>query len=123
MDFMIVNDKECPYFQIELAGQFDLQDLESCYVEILNHPNWVVGLDILWDARKCTFAHLGKDNLHAITGMTSKYKEQRGEGRAAWVVGRDIDFGISRMFELLSKDTVIFDFHVFKTIQEAQDYL
>ena len=123
MNFLITIDKKLPYFQINLSGQFDLHDLEKCYVTIFDHPDWAPGLHILWNAKGCTFEHLDTDDLHAISDMTSQYKQQRGEGRAAWVVSRDIDFGISRMFEMLSKRDVIFDFCVFKTIPEAQDFL
>ena len=121
MNFKIIKDKELPYFQIELSGQFDLQDLERCYLKIINHPDWDTALNILWDARKCTFEHLSNDDLYAIGDMTNKYREQRGDGLAAWVVSRDIDYGISRMFEILNENKVIFNFCVFKTIQEAQD--
>jgi len=123
MNFKIIKDKELPYFKIELSGQFDLQDLEMCYLKIINHPDWDTALNILWNARKCTFEHLNNGDLSAISDMTNKYREQRGDGLAAWVVSRDIDFGISRMFEILNENKVIFSFRVFKTMQEAQDYI
>ncbi|OGQ96397.1 MAG: hypothetical protein A2521_09270 [Deltaproteobacteria bacterium RIFOXYD12_FULL_57_12] len=121
MDFKIIKQNELPYYQVELSLKFNLQDLEKCYLEIINHPNWVPGLNIIWDARKCTFDHLRAVELNAIAEMTAKYKEQRGAGLATWVVGRDVDFGIARMFQMLSEDKVIFEFCVFRTIQEAQD--
>ncbi|MDY6792097.1 MAG: hypothetical protein SWH54_12590 [Thermodesulfobacteriota bacterium] len=92
-------------------------------MKIIKHPNWDVALDILWDVRKCTLDHLNNDDLLAIGHMTNKYRKQRGNGLAAWVVSRDIDFGISRMFEMLNENKVIFNFSVFKTIQKAQDHL
>lgn len=123
MNFKINKDKELPYFQIELSGPFDLQDLERCYVKFINHPEWDIAHNILWDAGKCTFEHLSNDDLFAIGDMTNKYREQRGNGLAAWVVSRDIDFGISRMFEMLNENKVIFNFCVFKTIQKARNYI
>ena len=123
MDFNITKDNELPYYQIELSGQFDLQDLERCYREMINHPNWVSGLNILWDARECDVDHLQSDDLEDIGKMTTKYRGQRGAGSAAWVVSRDIDFGIARMFEMLNKSKVIFTFCVFNTISEAQKYV
>lgn len=123
MDCTIVHETAVPYYHIELSGQFELDDLERCYVEILQHPDWVPGLDILWDAQKCTFQHLQRDELDAIANMTEKYREQRGAGRAAWVVSTDIDFGISRMFENMNQRKVVFDFSVFMTLPEAKEYL
>lgn len=111
------------YFMIKLSGRFDVRDLESCYVNMLDHDNWKTGTNVLWDATECTFDHLDTRDVRRIGEMTAKYREKRGHGKAAWVVGRAVDFGVSRMFELLNKGKVVFDFRVFKSIEEAREWI
>ncbi|MBU0731196.1 MAG: hypothetical protein KKE17_02360 [Proteobacteria bacterium] len=123
MDYKIAKHTDRPYYQIEISGRFDVPDLENCYMEIINYPGWAPGMDILWDARECTFEHLTNDDLSSIGDMTAKYQELRGKGLAAWVVQRDVDFGISRMFEMLTEGKVIFNFKVFKTMDAAKNFL
>lgn len=123
MDYTISVNRNLSFFMIALSGRFDVRDLETCYLDMLDHANWKTGADVLWDATDCTFDHLGARDVRAIGEMTEKYREQRGNGKAAWVVGRDVDFGISRMFELLNKEKVVFDFRVFKTVEEAKEWI
>jgi len=121
MEYTINTDDHL--FLIKLSGRFELRDLESCYKDMLAHDRWKTGTNVLWDATECTFEHLGTKDVRLIGEMTVKYKEKRGNGKAAWVVSRDVDYGISRMFELLNKGKVVFDFHVFKSIEEARVWI
>jgi len=122
LKYQITKESDVPYFFVSLSGPFELSDLERCYVEIISHPGWIPGFDIIWDARECTFEHLSGEDLNLIGYMTLRYKEKRGKGRAAWVVGREIDFAVSRMFGMFNEDRVVFDFRVFRTLDDAKDY-
>jgi hypothetical protein len=52
MEYRINFDERQQHFTIVLSGPFDCQGLEKCYQEILSHPNWQTGGDILWDVRQ-----------------------------------------------------------------------
>ncbi|MHB8789986.1 MAG: hypothetical protein ACYDBT_08920 [Desulfobulbaceae bacterium] len=123
MKYDIIKEDTAPYFLIRLSGPFDVHDLESCYVEVINNPKWISGTDIIWDAQQCTFDHLSSEDMNVIGYMTIKYKDKRGNGNAAWVVSRDIDFAISRMFWMFNEDKVVFDFRVFRDIETAKKFI
>ena len=123
MTFKIWDDAVEPYFHVELWGPLNVRDLEDCYKQIFNHPNWKTGANILWDARGGTFDHINDYDLEAISDMTCRYKDQGGRGRVAWVVARTVDFGVSRMFEMMNDGKIIFHFEVFRTLAAAQEFL
>jgi hypothetical protein len=123
MEYQINFDSETPYLQITLLGIFNMTDLESCYKEFLQNPNWKCGTDILWDCTKCDLEHLSSNDMKGIGLMTEKYKERRGPGKAAWVVGKEVDFGLARMFEIINEGKVIFNFRVFRTIEKGRNWV
>lgn len=123
MEYQVFKNEGQNYFTVVLSGQFDPYDLEKCYLELIHHPHWQVGGDILWDVRQCTSDHLDSPDIRAIAMILNKYREQRGRGRAAWLVSRDMDFGMSRMFEMMNENTVVFQFRVFRNQEEAEQYL
>lgn len=122
MDYEITREQANPYYLIRLTGAFDLQDLEKCYVKLINHPQWQPNTNVIWDARECTFEHLKGEDLNRVGTMTLKYSKKRGKGKAAWVVGREIDFAISRMFAMFNEDRVVFSFRVFRELDAARKF-
>ena len=123
MEYKIRKEDHLPYYLIQLSGAFSIKDLESCYVEVIDHPQWQPDTDVIWDAQECTFDHLSGEDLNLIGSMTLKYKDKRGKGKAAWVVGREIDFAISRMFAMFNEERVVFNFRVFRDIESAQKFV
>lgn len=111
------------YLTISLYEKFNLDSLESCYQEMLDWDMWKPGIDIIWDCRQCSLSGLDQKGLEDIGKMTAKYEKIRGPGRAAWVVEKDVDFGISRMFEMGTAENLIFNFHVFRSLEAAENWL
>ena len=123
MEYRISFDAGPPYLLIALTGDFDVRTLEECYREFLAHPSWKPGMDILWDCRRCSLISLDADGMKVIGKMTEKYREKRGPGKAAWVVEKDVDFGLSRMFEIINEGKIIFNFRVFRSMEAARDWI
>jgi hypothetical protein len=123
MEYRIRIDAGLPYLLIELTGDFDVRALEKCYREFLSHPSWKTGMDILWDCRRCSLVSLAESDMRIIGKMTEKYRDARGAGKAAWVVGKDVDFGLSRMFEIINEEKVVFQFRVFRSLAQARDWI
>ncbi len=123
MKYEIDSNPALPYLKITLTGALDISALERCYQEFLGSPNWRPGTHILWDVRNCSLKELHTEDMHRIADMTLLYRQQRGQGKAAWVVSRELDFGISRMFDALNEGHVVFLFKVFQTIAEAEGWL
>lgn len=121
MKFQIVYDEKTSSFRINLSGKFNAADLETCYQAIFKQPKWQKGSNILWDAQKSTFEHLKHFDMTSIAAMTNKYGDKRGNGIAAWVMGREVDYGIGRMFEIINENKVVYDFRLFKTIADAEE--
>lgn len=123
MKYDISSDHNRSIFMITLTGKFDINDLEECYQTFLDHPEWQPGTDILWDTRKCMSDHLTAVDIQLIGKMTNKYKERRGPGLAAWVVDREVDFGLGRMFEMINEGKTVYDFKVFRKFSEAEEWI
>ena len=87
------------------------------------HPDWAPGLEILVDCSKSDLSGLSAADVRNASEAVVVLGEQFGTGRAAMVVGRDVDFGMVRMWELLTADKVPFEFCVFRNLAEACEWL
>ena len=50
-------------------------------------------------------------------------RPERGKGKSAIVVTRNVDYGIARMFELINENRFKFNFMIFKAMDEAIQWL
>lgn len=48
---------------------------------------------------------------------------QSGENKAALIVSQDIDYGMSRMYQILMEDITPGEISVFKNIDEAEEWI
>ena len=53
--------------------------------------------------------------------MTAKYEDRRGNGKIVQVVSREVDFGVSRKFEIINERKFGFDFQLFKSTGEDEN--
>ncbi len=125
MHYQIVKGGDIPYFIIELYGEFNIKAFEKCLIELFIHPQWRLDLDVLYDAQNCTLGHLSKEDINELNRMTNKFRDKTGRGKVAWVVnhGREVDMGVSRMYQLMFNDTVTYDLQVFKSIGDAHFWI
>ena len=56
-------------------------------------------LNILWDLRQGTAVNLTYDHLGLIVDYVAKFSEKRKRGKTAFVVLRDVDYGIFRTMD------------------------
>jgi hypothetical protein len=57
--------------------------------------------NVVWDFREGTLVALSSKEIESIAELTSALSKNRTVGKTAGIVARDVDFGISRMFQSL----------------------
>jgi hypothetical protein len=81
-------------------------------------------LNLLWDLTAADISEMEKHQMEEIISTAKKYAHLRPGGKTAIVTTRAVDYGISRMFEILAeiKNHPI-RHHVFYDIKEAKNWL
>lgn len=78
------------------TGASDFTELTSTIRDFYGE----IGPALLWDLREGTIASLTTDELRTVSRLAS---ERRSDGSTAYVVGTDVDYGMLRMYEVISE--------------------
>lgn len=110
----------------ELSGEIVSQEIIDDCLHIPNHPDFQKNMHSLWDFRMASLASLTQSNLYAIKNGVSHSQnvKLRDTGiKIAYVVSRDLEYGISRMMEamFISDQKVLR--HTFRSLSEALEWV
>ena len=87
-------------FEVTTSGDAILQGYYDFTKAVLEHDEWKPGGLILLDHTKLNTGPLTVDDVQAIAIISGQYSEQLGTARVAIVVARDLDYGMTRMWQV-----------------------
>ena len=106
-----------------IGGRFDFARYQDLMERILDDPRFVPSMHMFWDFTKSTLIDLSTDDFASIKSYIQKNAERRGSGyRAVFLVSKEVDFGLSRMYQTISEDLPV-TFEVFKDRDKAMDWI
>jgi hypothetical protein len=106
-----------------LTGRVSPEELADVLRDVYQLPNFRPEAEVLCDLRQ---ADLGEFSRAAIKGVAQFVSGHRGAppgARTAIVVGRDLGFGLARMYEQLVEAESSTDIMVFREMDEALAWL
>jgi hypothetical protein len=107
--------------RIRLLGRLDrdtiLGALEACVAD----PRYASGMGRLWDFTEADLSQLDSDTVREMAQYTLKFPPGIGDVKVALVTARNLDYGLSRMFEMSSRAAT--PIRVFRAMDEAVAWL
>ena len=94
-------------FEVTTSGDAILQGYYDFTKAVLEHDEWKPGGLILLDHTKLNTGPLTVDDVQAIAIISGQYSEQLGTAKVAIVVDRDLDYGMTRMWQVLVENQTI----------------
>lgn len=82
---------------LTLSGVIDGALFVRAMDAIYRHPDWQPGFSALWDARDIRELLIDPADVASVTNVMTRLEPLMGEGRAAFVVPREIDYAIARL--------------------------
>lgn len=120
MKYEFFMDKDRNLLLERLEGEITFQNLRDAIQESFQHPDWRKDQNVLCDLREATLA-ISSDEMSSIV---RSYSPDDQASKLAMIVSRDLEFGMSRMFEIISEDTTIWkEYKIFSDITEAKQWL
>ena len=123
MDYQLSYENDFCYFRVKASGVAEVMEIQSMVEGILNHPDWIKGGDSLLDFSEMTFAALDTDEIVQLSSMIRALSDALGSGKAAMVMNQDIDFGLARMWQMMTEHHVEFSIDVFTSVEDAHSFL
>lgn len=121
ISYEIIPDKKLVVNTVK--GRFDFDGYQNLMERILDDPRFVPSMHMLWDFTTSTLIDLSNDDFEGIKSYIQKNSKRRGSGyRAAFVVTKEVDFGLSRMYQMISEDLPV-TFEVFRDFKEAMAWI
>jgi hypothetical protein len=90
--------------------------------DVYSRENFSHAQHALWDFRNCT-SDISSDEMENIIIYVRKFRKGPGGGKVALVVSKDADFGLARMYGLLSEYQVDRKLMVFRDYDQALKWL
>ncbi len=107
---------------VTLSGTVDRADfigaMETCY----RHPGWQPGFTALWNAQGIRQLLLDPTDVEAVVAAMAALEPLMGEGRAAFVVPRDVDYLIARLL-IIRGGSTLRERRTFNSLAEAKAWL
>jgi len=104
-------------------GMLDIDELTVQLREIYSSQEYDPDMDVVWDLREADFSAIKASEVKSFMEFVRKHWGVGGKSRAALVVSRDLDYGLSRMYEILMEGATTSTITVFKNIDEAKQWI
>jgi len=119
MSHTFVIDTENNILRESFTGIVDLNALTEANTSIISDPRFKKGLNFLTDLRGTNIAMGYKEmSMHVWKLLDLGVKKQ------AFIVSRDIEFAISRMFEMLADEKVHYEeVRIFREVEDGLAWL
>lgn len=116
-------NKEADLRTHKVTGTLSLNELLAKLDEIYSIPDFEPDMNVLWDLKDADLASFSTDDIHKVRDFVGHKWGTGGTSRAALVVSRDIDFGLSRMYEVSLESITTSKLQVFRDMDKALAWL
>ena len=106
---------------IKLSGLLTKKDIAYAFDLCVSDDKYRKGMARLWDFRDADLSSFDYESVVEMSEYSLKYPPGIGDVKVAFVTQRDLEFGLSRVFESVSPAKT--PISVFRSIDEAEDWL
>ncbi len=109
------------YFEVKTFGDANPEGFRKYRDDLLAHEKWTPGTALLLDHSELNSGPLTVDDIHKIA--SESVEARLGHVRTAVVVGRNLEFGLTRMWEVFVDGKWDVDVRVFRSRDEGISWL
>ena len=114
-------DKEKNIAYIKLSGQLSQKEILSAFDLAVADNRYREGMGRLWDFRDADLSSLKSETVLEMAQYSLNFPSGINDVKVAFLVSRDFEYGLSRMFELSSNSKT--PINVFRTMDEAEKWM
>ena len=119
---MIRMNKDYNIAVIRVAGTPTLEDIKDTVVELHEHQDHTPNMKELWDIREASLEKFNAPELESLAYFLGN-RMDRAANKVALVVGRDLEYGVARMWDVYASHPAPQDRQIFKDMDEAFNWL
>ncbi len=97
MEISTLIDKERNVRSHKVKGLISVRDLKEKLLAFYMSPDYDPDMNALWDLREADFSSVTSAEVESLMEMVKEHWGQGGKSKAALIVSKDLDYGLSRM--------------------------
>jgi hypothetical protein len=114
-------DEEKKIAYIKLSGRLSKEAILSVFDLAVSDKRYKNGMSRLWDFRDADLSTLDVMTIVDMAQYSIKFPPGINNVKVAFVTNRDLEYGLSRMFEMSSNAKT--PIKVFRTMAEAEEWM
>ena len=119
MDLRIDEEKNIAY--IKLSGLLSKKVILSAFDLTVSDKRYKNGMGRLWDFRDAELSSLDSETITEMAQYSLRFPQGINDVKVAFVTSKDLEYGLSRMFEMSSK--AMTPIRVFRAMDEAEKWM
>ncbi len=92
------------FLHVKTHGDAELKGFVDMVADILSHPKWAKDGAIFIDHSDLNSGPLTINDIYSIAEKVGLVRERFGRARVAFLVARNLEFGLIRMWETIASD-------------------
>ena len=106
---------------IKLSGLLSQEVILRAFDSTVSDKRYKKGMGRLWDFRDADLSSLGSETIAAMAQYSLKFPAGINDVKVAFVTSTDLEYGLSRMFEMLSNART--PICVFRAMDQAENWM
>jgi len=123
MDISAEIDKQKNIRWHVVRGRIDVRELAEYLKGIYASSDSNSEMNVFWDLQKADFSSVSSDDVRTFMAYVGKIWGKGGKSKAALVVSNDLDFGLSRMYQIMMEGATSSAIEVFKDKKRAKEWI
>lgn len=119
MDIQIDKEKNIAF--IKLAGQLSRKIILDAFDFTVSDKRYKSGMGRIWYFKDADLSSLDPMDIIEMAQYSTRFPPGINDVKVAFVASSDIEYGMSRMFELSSRSKT--PIYVFRTMDEAEKWM
>ena len=115
-------DQNRKMLNISVSGTSDFDEFSSTLETITSSTDYPPNVRAVWDIRKADFSFANFHLVREVVNIRSSFKK-RNNCRSALIVSGNLQYGLGRMFEMLSEGKIPHQLMVFRDYTEGEQWL
>lgn len=103
----------------KVTGDVTVKSIMAKLEQVYSEPDFDPEMNVLWDMREAKMSSVSSSDVEQLSNFVAGRWGTGGRSRAALVVSRDFEFGISRMYEIFLESRSATQVQVFRDFDEA----
>ena len=106
-----------------IKGAIDIVKITGYLKELYSSSDFNSEMNVIWDLREADFSSISSKEVKSLMEYVGKRWGKSGNNKAALIVSQDLDYGMSRMYQILMEGVTPSQISIFKDINEAKEWM